>query len=77
MQPFRTLSQTTRFQPYPCNNALGKRVVLGEEESREMLGALGFCARQLDLRAIGKFGLETIEPKFKEPSTVAASDGGA
>ena len=58
-------------------DALGKRVVLGEEESREMLGALGFCARQLDLRAIGKFGLKTIEPKFKEPSTVAASDGGA
>jgi hypothetical protein len=21
LQPFRTLSQTTRFQPYPCNNA--------------------------------------------------------
>src|SRR5690348_393142 len=36
---------------------LGKRVVLGERVSREMLGTLGYCARQLDLRAIKKFGL--------------------
>lgn len=49
---------------------IGKRVVLGERVSREMLGTLGYCARQLDLRAIKKFGLETIEPKVKESETV-------
>jgi hypothetical protein len=43
---------------------LGKRVVVGEEESRKMLGTLGYCARQLDLRAIKQFGLATIEPEF-------------
>jgi hypothetical protein len=42
---------------------LGKRVVLGEQDRRDMLGTLGYCARQLDLRAIKKFGLETIEPE--------------
>lgn len=41
---------------------LGKRVVLDEQERRELLGALGYCARQLDIRAIKKFRLETIEP---------------
>ncbi len=45
-------------------NDFGKRVVLGEHERVEMLGALGFCARQLDIRAIKMFGLETIEPEF-------------
>jgi hypothetical protein len=45
---------------------LGKCVVLSEQERREMLSTLGYCARQLDLRAIKKFGLETIEPEFKE-----------
>ena len=33
-----------------------------DEESGEMLADLGYCARQLDLRAIKKFGLATIEP---------------
>ena len=45
---------------------LGKRMVVGEKDRREMLGTLGYCARQLDVRAIKKFGLETIEPEFKE-----------
>jgi hypothetical protein len=45
---------------------LGKRVVLSKDESREMLADLGYCARQLDLRAIKKFGLATIEPLPKE-----------
>jgi hypothetical protein len=45
---------------------LGKRVVLGEDDRDEMLNRLGYCARQLDLRAIKKFALETIEPKPKE-----------
>ena len=31
-----------------------------------MLGTLGYCARQLDLRAIKKFGLETIEPNCEK-----------
>lgn len=31
---------------------LGKRVVLDEQDRRDMLGTLGYCARQLDLRAI-------------------------
>lgn len=52
-------------------------MVLGEEESREMLCALGFSARQLDLHAIAKFGLETIAPEFKEPAPANSSDGGA
>lgn len=58
-------------------DALGKRVVICEEDKREMLGALGFGARQLDLRAIEKFRFETIEPEFKEPATTPAPDGGA
>ncbi len=45
---------------------LGKRVVLSEDESSEMLGDLGYCARQLDIRAIKKFGLTTIEPLLRE-----------
>ena len=36
---------------------LGKRIVLNDEQQREMLGTLGFCARQLDIRAVKKFGL--------------------
>jgi hypothetical protein len=44
---------------------LGKRVVLGKDESRDMLGTLGYCARQLDIRAVKKFGLTTIQPEFK------------
>jgi hypothetical protein len=36
-------------------NDLGKSVVLGEQERREMLSTLGYCARQLDVRAIKKF----------------------
>jgi len=45
---------------------LGKRVVLDEQERREMLSTLGYRARQLDLRAIKQFKLETIAPQFKE-----------
>jgi hypothetical protein len=56
---------------------LGKRVVLGEEDRREMLGTLGYCARQLDVRAIEKFGLETTEPEFKESADVPSPDGAA
>ena len=55
----------------------GKRVVLGEEDRREMLGTLGYCARQLDVRAIEKFGLETTEPEFKESADVPSPDGAA
>jgi len=56
---------------------LGKRVVLREQDTREMLGTLGYCARQLDLRAIKKFGLETIKPEFKESENVPSPDGAA
>ena len=42
---------------------LGKRVVLNEQERREMLSTLGYRARQLDLRAIKKFELKTIAPR--------------
>ena len=56
---------------------LGKRVVLSEQERQEMLSTLGYCARQLDVRAIKKFGLETIEPKFKESAKVRSPDGAA
>jgi len=42
---------------------LGKRVALDEQERREMLSSLGYCARQLDLRAVKKFRLETIAPQ--------------
>jgi hypothetical protein len=52
-------------------------VVLSEEERREMLSELGYCARQLDVRAIKKFGLETIEPEFKESANVPSPDGAA
>ena len=58
-------------------NDLGKRVVFGEQNREEMLGDLGYCARQLDLRAIKKFGLETIEPRFKESAHVPSPDGAA
>ncbi len=53
---------------------LGKRVVLGEQDREGMLGTLGYGARQLDLRAIKKFGLETIEPQFKESDNVPSPD---
>lgn len=56
---------------------LGKRVVLDEHEKREMLGTLGYCARQLDLRAIKKFRLETIAPKFKRSPSASSPDGAA
>jgi hypothetical protein len=56
---------------------LGKRVVLGEQDREEMLGTLGYCARQLDLRAIKKFGLETIEPEFEESANLPSPDGAA
>ena len=58
-------------------DGLGKRVVLGEKDRREMLGTLGYCARQLDARAIKKFGLETIEPEFKGSADVPSPDGAA
>jgi len=47
---------------------LGARVVLDKTE--EMLSDLGYCARQLDLRAISKFGLATVEPEFKESANL-------
>jgi hypothetical protein len=50
---------------------LGKRVLLSEDESREMLAHLKYCARQLDLRAIKKFGLATIEALPKEAPSVS------
>jgi len=56
---------------------LGKRVVLSEEERREMLSTLGYCARQLDVRAIKKFGLEAIAPEFKESAKATLPDGTA
>lgn len=43
-------------------NVIDKRIRLGEDDWHEMLGTLGYCARQLDLRAIKKFGLETRKP---------------
>jgi hypothetical protein len=52
-------------------------VVLSEQEIREMLSTLGYCARQLDVRAIKKFGLETIEPELKESANVPSPDGAA
>lgn len=42
---------------------LGKRVVVSEKDRREMLGTLGYCARQLDVRAMEKFRLEAGEPQ--------------
>jgi len=48
--------------------------VLGEEERREMFGTLGYGARQLDLRAIKKFALDTIEPEFRESASVPSPD---
>ena len=56
---------------------LGKRVVVDEKDSKEMLATLGYCARQLDLRAIKKFGLATIEPESKESTDVATPDSPA
>jgi hypothetical protein len=56
---------------------LGKRVVLGEEDRQEMLGTLGYCARQFDLRAIRKFGLKTIEPEFKKSANLPSPDAAA
>jgi hypothetical protein len=53
---------------------LGKRLVLGEQEREEMIGTLGYCVRQMDLRAIKKFGLETIEP---ESANVSSPGGDA
>ena len=50
---------------------LRKRVVLSKDESREMLANVGYCARQFDLRAIRKFGLETIEPLPEEAPSIS------
>lgn len=55
------------IQRYPqFAGDLGRKLVLAEHEREEMLGDLGYCARQLDLRAVKKYRLETIEPKSKE-----------
>lgn len=48
---------------------VGKLVVLSEQERRKLLGTLGYCARRLDVRAVKKFGLETIKPEFKDSAT--------
>src|SRR5205814_2296149 len=53
---------------------LGKRIVLNDEQQREMLGTLGYCARQLDIRAVKKFGLTTIEPTVEESADGASPD---
>jgi hypothetical protein len=53
---------------------LGKRVALDEQHTQKMLGTLGYCARQLDLRAIKKFRLETIAPQFKEPANAPPAE---
>jgi hypothetical protein len=50
---------------------LGKHVGLSKDENPEMLADPGYCARQLDLRAIKKFGLATIEPLPKEAPSVS------
>jgi hypothetical protein len=42
--------------------------VLSKEETRRMLGTLGYEARQLDVRAIKQFALPTLKPQFKEPA---------
>jgi hypothetical protein len=56
---------------------IGKRVVLEERKMREMLGTLGYCARQLDIRAVKKFGLETIEPQFRGEDPVPSKERSA
>jgi hypothetical protein len=48
-------------------NAVGHRVTLTEKDIREMTGTLGYCLRRLDIRAVKKFGLPTIEPQFRDP----------
>lgn len=53
---------------------LGKRIVLDDKQQRGMLGTLGYCARQLDIRAVKKFGLMTIEPTVEESADGASSD---
>jgi hypothetical protein len=53
---------------------LGKRVLITEEYSEELLGTIGYCARQLDLRAIKKFRLPTLEPLPREAPTTPDED---
>jgi hypothetical protein len=55
-------------------NDLGKRVVLSKEDSQDMLGTLGYCARQLDIRAVKKFGLGTVEPESKASADTPPPD---
>jgi hypothetical protein len=55
-------------------NDLGKRVVLSKEDSQDMLGTLGYCARQLDIRAVKKFGLATIEPESEASADTPPPD---
>jgi hypothetical protein len=50
---------------------LGKQVMLGEKDREDMLNVLGYGARQLDLRAIQKFALQTIKPTFEGSVEVA------
>jgi hypothetical protein len=57
---------TLIYEKYPQ-----KRVVLGENDREDMLNTLGYGARQLDLRAIQKFVLQTIEPKLEGSIEVA------
>jgi len=42
---------------------LGKRVMVAKNERRDMLGTLGYCARQIDIRAIQQFGFPTVSPQ--------------
>jgi hypothetical protein len=55
-------------------NDLGKRIVLSKDDSRAMLATLGYCARQVDIRASKKFGLETIAPQPEESADTSAPD---
>ncbi len=52
---------------------LGKRVFIAEEDSEELLGTIGYCARQLDLRAIKKFDLPRLEPLPRAAPTTSDS----
>jgi hypothetical protein len=53
---------------------LGKRIVLTDEQQGEMLETLGYCARQLDIRAVKTFGLTTIAPTVEESSGGTSPD---
>jgi len=45
-------------------SVVGRRLALDDKVIRTMIGTLGYCLRRLDIRAVKKFGLPTIEPQF-------------